>query len=235
MTALRDCLAAIEVGGTFTDAMLLFLDTGRIRTAKVPSTPNDPSQAVLDALRELVGDDWAQVREFVHGSTIATNTVLERKGARVGMVTTRGFRDILELQRGDKRDIYDLLYAKPSPLVPRSDCFEVTERLHPDGSVRVPLDEMDVRAVGEHLAHRDFQGLAICTIHSYANASHEERIRELLQERLPHMPILVSSKVAPEFREYERASTTVMSAYVAPRVASYLRNCLLYTSPSPRD
>lgn len=219
---MRGCLVAIEVGGTFTDAMLLFPDTGGIRTAKVPSTPSDPSQAVLDALRELVGNDWAQVHEFVHGSTIATNTVLERKGAKVGMVTTRGFRDILELQRGDKRDIYDLLYVKPCPLVPRSDCFEVTERLNPDGSVRIPLRERDVQVVGEQLARSDFEGLAICTIHSYANASHEERIRELLQEKLPNMPILVSSKVAPEFREYERASTTVMSAYVAPRVASYL-------------
>lgn len=215
-------LVAIEVGGTFTDAVLLALDTGEMRTAKVPSTPKNPSQGVLDALRELVGDDWAGVEEFVHGSTIATNTVLERKGATVGLVTTRGFRDILELQRGDKDDIYNLLYVKPVPLVLRSDCFEVTERLNPDGSVRVPLDAEELRALGERLAQREYQGLAICTIHSYANAAHEEQIREALQERLPETPILISAKVAPEFREYERASTSVMSAYVAPRVAQYL-------------
>ncbi len=215
-------LAAIEVGGTFTDAVLLSLETGDIRTAKVPSTPEDPSRGVLDALRELVGSEWASVEEFVHGSTIATNTVLERTGAKVGMVTTRGFRDILELQRGDKDDIYNLLYVKPLPLVPRSDCFEVTERLNPDGSVRIPLDLGGLRELGDRLAARDYQGLAVCTIHSYANPLHEEQIRETLQEWLPDTPILISAKVAPEFREYERANTTVMSAYVAPRMAQYL-------------
>lgn len=215
-------LVAIEVGGTFTDALAMALDSGEIRTAKVPSTPKEPSRGVLDALRELVGEDWAGVEEFVHGSTIATNTVLERKGARVGMVTTRGFRDILELQRGDKDDIYNLLYVKPVPLVPRSDCFEVTERLNPDGSIRIPLDEHEVSELGERLTEETYEGLAICTIHAYANSTHEERIRELLQSSLPETPILVSSKVAPEFREYERANTTVMSAYVAPRMAHYL-------------
>ncbi|MBS1881941.1 MAG: hydantoinase/oxoprolinase family protein [Actinobacteria bacterium] len=218
-------LLAIEVGGTFTDAFSLDLAAGEVRTAKVPSTPRDPALAVQSLLEGPLaaagGEEGGS--EFLHGSTVATNALLERKGADVALVTSEGMRDVLELQRGDKRRIYDLLYEKPKPLIRRSRSFAVSERLGPDGAVRVPLDEAGASAVAERIAALDLEGVAVCTLHSYANPEHEQRIGALLERALPAgTPILLSSDLVPQFREYERANTTVMSAYIAPRVSTYL-------------
>jgi N-methylhydantoinase A len=210
----------IEVGGTFTD--LVALDDGRAVVAKVPSTPSSPDIGAFDALL-AGGIPPASVTDLVHGSTVATNAILERRGDKVAFVTTRGFRDILFLQRHDRRSIYDLRYAKPAPPVRRRDCFEVTERVDARGEVILPLDEAEVaRALIPALAAGDYAAVAICLLSSYAFPLHELRLAELIAAALPGARIALSHVVAPEFLEFERASTTVLSAYVQPVIDGYL-------------
>ena len=210
----------IEVGGTFTD--LVALDGARTVVAKVPSTPRSPDIGAFNAL--LAGDIPARgVTDLVHGSTVATNAILERRGARVAFVTTRGFRDILFLQRHDRRSIYDLRYAKPAPPVRRRDCFEVTERIDARGEVVLPLDEAEIaRDLIPALGAGGYAAVAICLLSSYASPLHEMRLAELIGAALPGLRIAPSHAVAPEFREFERASTTVLSAYVQPVIDGYL-------------
>ncbi|WP_372623537.1 hydantoinase/oxoprolinase family protein [Falsiroseomonas sp.] len=210
----------IEVGGTFTD--LVALDGGRAVVAKVASTPRSPDIGAFNAL--LAGDIPASaVTDLVHGSTVATNAILERRGAPVAFVTTRGFRDILFLQRHDRRSIYDLRYAKPAPPVRRRDCFEVTERVDARGEVVLPLDEAEVaRDLIPALAAGDYAAVAICLLSSYAAPQHEMRLAEMIGAALPGLRVAPSHAVAPEFREFERASTTLLSAYVQPVIDGYL-------------
>src|SRR6478609_5646396 len=212
----------VEVGGTFTD--LVAVEGGRVVVTKVPSTPKQPDVGAFAALTAS-GIDLARIEDLGHGSTVATNAVLERKGALVAFVATAGFRDLLFMQRHDRRNIYDLFYAKPSPPVRRKDCFEVTERLRADGSVELPLDEAKVR--GElipALKAGDYRAIAVCLLNAYANPAHEQRLAALITEALPGVLVTCSHQVAREFREFERASTTLLSAYVQPVIDGYLHS-----------
>jgi N-methylhydantoinase A len=211
---------AVEIGGTFTDCVFEYED-GSLKTLKVPSTPSSPERSVRDALARIA-DRLDNAQEFLHGSTVATNAVIERKGARTAFATTRGFRDLLELQRGARNNIYDLQYVKPEPLVQREQAHEVHERTAADGSVLLPLDEERLERTAEVIGRAGAEAVSVTLLHSYANGGHERRVRDLLAERLPGVWIDISSEVAPEFREYERASTTTMSAYLGPRVSSYV-------------
>lgn len=210
----------IEVGGTFTD--LVAVDGSRVEVVKVPSTPASPDEGAFASLA-AAGIDPAAVTDLVHGSTVATNAILERKGASVAFVTTKGFRDILFFQRHGRRNIYDLRYAKPAPPVRRKDCFEVSERLDASGTVVTPLDEEGVlRDLVPALAAGRYEAVAICLLSAYAAPVHEARLKALIAERLPSLRIACSHAIAREFREFERASTTVLSAYVQPVIDGYL-------------
>ncbi len=210
----------IEVGGTFTD--LVAVDGGKLRVFKVPSTPRTPDVGAFNAL-SAAGIDPAQVTDLVHGSTVATNAILERRGAKIAFVTTRGFRDILFLQRHDRRSIYDLRYAKPEPPVKRRDCFEVSERIDENGNIVLPLDEEAVRnELLPALANGDYEAVAICLLSSYASSVHEARLRDLIVQAVPGLRVACSHEVAGEFREFERGTTTSLSAYVQPVIDGYL-------------
>src|SRR5881394_1852907 len=211
----------VEVGGTFTD--LVAVDGGRIVVTKVPSTPKSPDIGAFAALTAS-GIDLSRIKDLGHGSTVATNAVLERKGALVAFVATRGFRDLLFMQRHDRRNIYDLFYAKPAPPVRRKDCFEVPERLRADGAIETALDEAKVRAaLVPALKAGGYRAVAICLLNAYANPTHEQRLATLITEALPGVLVTCSHQVAREFREFERASTTLLSAYVQPVIDGYLQ------------
>lgn len=210
----------IEVGGTFTD--LVALDGARGVVAKVPSTPKSPDIGAFDAL-EAGKIPPNKIADLVHGSTIATNAILERRGAKIAFVTTRGFRDILFLQRHDRRSIYDLRYAKPAPPVRRKDCFEVAERVDARGDVIIPLDTAEIkRHLLPALAAGQYEAVAVCLLSAYASPLHEAELAALITAALPNLRIACSHQIAPEFREFERASTTVLSAYVQPVIDGYL-------------
>ena len=211
----------IEVGGTFTD--LLCVDgSGGVRVVKVPSVPGRPDEGAHAALR-AAGLSVADIGNLVHGSTVATNAVLERSGARVAFVTTRGFRDLLQLQRQNRARIYDLAYHKPLPLVARKDCFEVTERILADGSVETPLDEREIHEeLIPGLAAGHYEAVALCLLNSHANPAHERALAEVIAQRLPGPVVALSSTIAREYREYERASTAVIAAYIQPVISAYL-------------
>ena len=210
----------IEVGGTFTD--LVAIDAGQVKIVKVPSTPRSPDVGAFNALG-AGGVLPADVTDLVHGSTVATNAILERRGATIAFVTTAGFRDVLFLQRHDRRRIYDLAYRKPAPPVRRRDCFEVRERIDSAGAVLTRLDEA---AVGTELLPAlragEYGAVAICLLSAYASPAHEILLRDLIAEALPGLPVTCSHEVAREFREFERASTTALSAYVQPVIDGYL-------------
>jgi N-methylhydantoinase A len=217
----------IDIGGTFTDATLLDEATGEVRIGKVATSPRDPSQGFMEAVRRLLGQAGvapAEVRFVVHATTVATNAIIEGKVAPTGFVTTEGFRDLLEIARQVRPSLYDLRFEKPRPLVPRHRCFGVPERLGPGGEVLRPLDEGAVRRVAERLRQEGVESVAVCLLHSYVNPGHEQRVGEILREALPGMVVSLSSEVAPEFREYLRASTTVINACIRPGVARYLRD-----------
>jgi N-methylhydantoinase A len=210
----------VEVGGTFTD--LVAVEDGRIVVTKVPSTPRSPDVGAFNALTAS-GIDLARIEDLGHGSTVATNAVLERKGAPVAFVTTAGFRDLLFMQRHDRRAIYDLFYAKPAPPVRRKDCFEAVERLNADGSEQTPLDEARVKAeLVPALEAGGYRAVAVCLLNAYANPAHEQRLAALITVALPGVLVTCSHQVAREFREFERASTTLLSAYVQPVIDGYL-------------
>lgn len=216
----------IDTGGTFTDATLINEATGEVAIAKVPSTPADPSAGFLAATSRILSENAVPVdavRYVVHGTTVATNAVIEGEIAPTGLVTTEGFRDILEIARQIRPSLYDLRFEKPRPLVPRHRCLEVPERLDASGNVITPLDEEAVRAAARQLRAEGVQAIAVCFLHSYVNPSHERRAGEILREVFPEAMISLSCEVAPEFREYFRASTTVINAALRPVVAHYLQ------------
>ena len=210
----------VEVGGTFTD--LVAFEAGGVRITKVPSTPQAPHRGAIAALDQS-GLALEATGDLVHGSTVATNAVLERKGAEVAFFATEGFRDLLSLQRQSRRSIYDIHYRKPEPAVQRRDTFEIPERVGPHGEVVIALDEATAR---HRLAHAlqggGYESVAICFLNSYANPTHERRVAALIAERFPDVGITCSCDVTREFREYERASTTVLAAYVQPVIDRYL-------------
>ena len=212
----------IEIGGTFTD-LVAVLDDGTIETAKALSTPRNPAQGALDALKQ-----WRPsargVASLAHGSTVATNAVLERKGAVTALLVTEGHQDVLEIQRHEKSEIFDLHYAKPAPLVPRSRVIEVVERMDAQGRVVEPLHlgEALKAKVAAVIAGDRVTSIAVVLLHSYLDAAHERALGEFLAAQFPELSISLSSRVNPEYREYERASTTVMSAYLRPVIDRYL-------------
>ena len=216
----------IDIGGTFTDATLINEGTGEIRVGKVPSTPDDPSIGFMKAtdrmLREASVSPEA-VEYVVHGTTVATNAIIEKKVAPTGFITTDGFRDLLEIQRQIRPTLYDLHFEKPLPLVPRYLCFGIPERLDSQGRVLTPLDESALVEAVEQLKRENVKAVAVCFLHSYINPNHEKRAGEILREVFPDAIVSLSSEVAPEFREYFRASTTVINACIRPIVAHYLR------------
>ncbi|MEX2615042.1 MAG: hydantoinase/oxoprolinase family protein [Alphaproteobacteria bacterium] len=219
----------IDVGGTFTDFTLLNAQTGATRHFKASSTPRDPSESIRDgiaAILALEGIDGAALRFLGHGTTVATNMAIERRGARTGLITTQGFRDVLEVGRQIRPHLYDYTQGKPPPLVPRRRRHQVVERIGADGAVLTPLDEAGVATALAALAKEDVAAVAVCFLHCYQAPDHERRVRAMIEDALPHAYISLSSEVLPEFREYERLSTTVLNAYLGPAMANYLNGFL---------
>jgi N-methylhydantoinase A len=207
-------ILGVDIGGTFTDFLLL--RDGQIELHKRLTTPDDPSRAMLAGIDHLHLPPDAEV---VHGSTIATNALLERRGARTALITTRGFADVIEIGRQDRPNLYALLPRKPKPLVPPELRFEVDERVAADGSILVPLDPSTFLSLVQQILDADAESVAVCLLFSFLDPSHEQIIGAALRD---HLPVTLSSDLLPEYREYERTSTTVINAYVAPLMASYL-------------
>jgi N-methylhydantoinase A len=210
----------VDVGGTFTD--LVALVDGELVTAKVPSTPRDQAHGVVRAV-EVAELASGTVASFAHGSTVATNALLERRGARTALVTTEGFRDVLEIGRQNRPALYDLTRDRPPALVPRELRFTVRERMGPDG-VLAPLDEGSLRAAVDACRDAGVEAVAVCLLFGYLHPEHERRVGAALREALPDVHVSLSCEVLPEFREYERCATTVCDGYLTPRLAAYLRS-----------
>src|SRR5262245_1281784 len=215
----------VDIGGTFTDVALVHEASGRIGVAKVPSTPSDLGRGVLLALSAAMdrhGIPPADVGLLSHATTVVTNAILEEKGARAALVTTRGFGDVLELRRSARGDLYDLFQDAPAVLIPRRRRFEITERIGADGAIVTPLAETEIEALIADLKSANVQAVAVCLLFSFLNASHEKRLGARLRAALPGISVYLSSEVLPEIREFERTSTTAVCAYVGPILASYL-------------
>ena len=215
----------VDIGGTFTDLILVDDETGQLTVGKVLTTPADPSRAVADVLREATERTRThpeQLQHVIHGTTLVTNAIIERKGARTALLTTKGFRDAYEIAREHRYDLYDLFLEMPKPLVPRYLRLEVDERVHADGAVaRGPDPDQVARLVAE-LRDKDIEAIAICFLHSYANPAHEQLVGAIVGEVAPGVRVSLSSEVVPEIREYERTSTTVANVYVQGLVERYL-------------
>ncbi len=221
----RSWRIGVDVGGTFTDGLVLNEATGRIAQVKVLSTPEDPSKAFLSAVSRLlkaVDVSGDSVSHVVHGTTVATNAVLQRQLADTVLVTTKGFRDLLEIARQVRPDAYDVFAEKPKRLVPRDLCFEVDERMGADGSVVTPLDEGSLERLIDDLRSVEPTSIAVCLLHAYRNPEHEQRVAEVLAEAFPNAAVSISSDLASEFREYPRACTTIINAGLVPVVSGYL-------------
>jgi N-methylhydantoinase A len=217
-------LLGVDVGGTFTDAVL-FAD-GAVHAAKVPSTPADQSQGVLDAVAaalESAGADGFGVEGFSHGMTVGTNALLERHGARTALIATDGFTDLLEIARQDRLSLYHLCADRPAPLAPPALRIGVRERVGPRGVIE-PLSDEEIERVVAAVGATDCEAIAICLLFSYLEPAHETRLASALRAAYPQIPVSVSSEVLPKFREYERCSTTVIDAYLAPLLRTYLTN-----------
>src|SRR4051812_14001682 len=215
----------IDVGGTFTDLVAIDEATGAARHFKLPSTPTDPAIAIADGVAALLeqGDVSGEAIAFLgHGTTVVTNLIIERRGALTALLTTAGFRDVLEIGRQTRPDLYDYTVERPSPLVPRHWRIEIPERIDADGNIIVPLDEDAVERAAETLRAEGVEAIAIGFLHAYKNDIHERRAGEILRRLMPGAFVTLSSEVLPEFREYERLSTTVINAYAGPRMAGYL-------------
>ncbi len=216
----------IDVGGTFTDFVLLDDETGASRSYKCLTTPRDPAQAIVEGLAALAREVPGCIEgleEVIHGTTLVINAIIERKGARTALLTTRGFRDVLELGREIRYAAYDPFAQMPEPLVPRERRLEIDERLRADGSVLEPLDEAQARRTVKALKALGTESVAVCLINSFENPAHELALKKMLAEELPGVPASISYEVLPQIREYERTSTTVTNAYVKPLTESYLK------------
>lgn len=214
----------VDIGGTFTDIVLRDAD-GAVHVAKVSSTPADPGAAVVSGIRALLDDlgmAASDVGEIVHGTTVGSNTILQKVGARTGVLTTRGFRDILEIGRIRTPTMFDLTWEKPEPLAARRHRLEVDERMAADGSVVRPLSRADVLAAGARFAAEGIEAVAVCFLNSHANPAHEQAARDILREAYPQLLVAASCDVLPEIKEYERTSTTVVNAYLLPAMQTYI-------------
>jgi N-methylhydantoinase A len=215
----------VDIGGTFTDIVLLGSD-GSIHTRKISSSVNNYARAIVDGLIEVFGETGiaaGAAEEIRHGTTVASNAILERKGARTGLITTKGFRDVLEIRTLRMPRLYDLTWTKPAPLVERYLRQVVDERIDAQGGVQRPLDHADAERAVDALVGEGCEAVAVCLLHSFANPVHELAIADLVRRKAPGMPLSISYEVLPEIKEYERTSTTVVNAYVMPIVATYLR------------
>jgi N-methylhydantoinase A len=220
---------SIDIGGTFTDLVLLDVD-GRCFSRKVPSTPARPEEAVIAGIRQILDDAGlaaADVTEVLHGTTVGSNTLLQKFGAKTGLLTTRGFRDVLEIGRLRTPDMFDLTWQKPKPLVRRRDRREIDERIDARGRILRPLDAAEVVTIAAELMAEGVESLAICFINSYRNPAHEIAAERAIRARFPDLPVTTSVSVLPEQREYERTSTAVVNAYVQPVLAGYLKRLRL--------
>ena len=211
----------VDIGGTFTDIVYIDDDAATLVADKVRSTPSDIARAIFEAIRKI-GVDLAAVDLFVHGATVGLNTVVQRTGARVGLIATDGFTDVLEMARGDRKELYNYLWKKPKPLVPRSLRLGVRERTDPLGRIVIPVNIGDVEKAIETFRRSGVESIAVCLLHSYANPEHEIVVGEIVRRLWPGASVSLSHEVAREFREYERMSTTVLDAYIKRKVAGYL-------------
>lgn len=216
----------VDIGGTFTDLVMIDPASGALFKEKVLTTPDDPSRAVLEGLHLLLRHEngAASVDALIHGTTLVANAIIERKGVKVALVTTQGFRDVIEIGRERRYDIYDLFIELPEPLVLGAHRYEVAERIGPSGEVIVPLDEAEVAALADRIAGTDIEAVAVSLLHSFQNPSHERKVRDIFRERAPNVIVSISSDVAPVIGEYERTVTTVANAYVQPIFKEYIRN-----------
>ncbi|MBW2484033.1 MAG: hydantoinase/oxoprolinase family protein, partial [Deltaproteobacteria bacterium] len=211
-------ILGVDTGGTFTDFVLQSEE--ELKTYKLPSTPDDPSRAILQGLDHFFGQQLPQELEIIHGSTVATNAFLERKGARTLLVTTRGFEDILFIGRQNRPKLYDFNITRPPEIIPRSLIVGVQERMFFDGTVLRPLGKSVGRRLRSICRKKKVASVAVCLLHSYANDTHEKMIKDGLSGL--GIPITISSEILPEFREYERLTTTLINAYLGPVIASYI-------------
>ncbi|MFC1798812.1 hydantoinase/oxoprolinase family protein [Thermodesulfobacteriota bacterium] len=215
----------IDSGGTFTDAVLI-TEEGQLKITKTPSTPNDPSEGVYNALMKIIkqgGSSCGDVSTLIHGTTVATNALLEYKGVKMGLLLTKGFKDILSIIRQDRPKMYDFFERRPPPLVPRQLRFEIEERMNFDGSVFKKLPEDQIVKVIHGLKASNIRAVAVCFLHSYANPIHEIRTKELFSQHYPEANLSLSCDILPEIREYERMSTTTVNAYVMPIIERYIK------------
>jgi len=217
--AYRMNIVGVDIGGTFTD--LVGCVDGRIVTSKCSTVPADPTRGVAESLA-LARCQMPSLSELLHGSTIAINTVLERKGARTALITTRGFRDTYAIGRGNRIEAFNLFFHRPKPLIPREWTFEVTERVNAKGEVLIALNDTEVRALADTLAQQGIEAVAVCFLHAYANPAHERRVGEILRAASPKIFVTLSHEIVREYREYERTSTAALNAFVGPRVQAYL-------------
>jgi len=217
---LRRLVIGIDVGGTFTDVFALDEVSGACTVGKVPSTRRDPAQGVLDGIRAVTGD-FAEVATVVHGTTVGTNALIERTGAPTGLITTAGFRDVLEMRRRDRPHTWGL-WGRFEPVVPRDRRLEVNERTLADGSIRTPVDAADVKTAAAHLLEAGAEAIAVVFINSYANAENERRAVEAVRAVWPNAHVTASHEILPEIREFERTSTTALNAYLQPVVGKYI-------------
>jgi N-methylhydantoinase A len=213
---------ASDIGGTFTDLVYLDESTGSTGACKTSTIPDDLALGVVQTLQKA-RFPLSETAFFVHGSTVVINTITERKGARTGLITTRGFRDVLEITRANRPDLYNLYYRKPEPFVPRRYRLEVQERMNHRGEVLVPLEEGQVEQVLAFFIEEGIESIAVCFLHAYANPAHELRCRDIAARVAPEIPVTISSEITQEWREFERTSTAVLNAYVTLRTGSYLR------------
>jgi N-methylhydantoinase A len=214
---------ASDIGGTFTDLVFLDEKVGTIGVSKTSTTSSNFAHGVIETIKKVklsVGD----TRFFVHGTTIVINALTERKGAKTGLITTKGFRDVLEITRANRPDLYNMYYTKPKPFVPRQYRLEVTERVNYKGEELVGLDEDDVKRAAQIFREEKIEAIAVCFLHSYANPAHELRCGEIIRRIAPEIPVTLSCEISQEWREYERTNTTVLNSYVLTTAQSYLDN-----------
>lgn len=223
--AKRPFRLGIDTGGTFTDLVMMDEASGEVTLVKIASTPQDPSLASLQVLHRCLQEQQAAADDcihLVHGTTVATNTVIEGKGAKTALLITEGFRDVLEIGRQIRPRLYDVFCDKPLPLIPRRRCFEIPERLDSQGEVLKSLDEEQVGNVAQLLQDQDIESIVVCLLHAYANPAHERRVARLVAQHLPDVPITLSSDLCSEMREYYRCSTAVVNALLVPVVGRYV-------------
>lgn len=220
-------MIGVDVGGTFTDFSVFNQETGELFNYKDSSTPADPSRAIVKGVQDVLEMKKASPEEvsyLAHGTTVGTNALIEKKGCRLGLITTKGFKDLMEIGTQRRPSLYNLRAQKPYPLVPSGLNCTVTERIRYDGSIETPLDEEETRQVVRYLKEQGVAAIAVCTLFSFINPVHEERIEEIIHEEFPEAYVTTSSRLAPEFREFSRMSTTVMNSYLGPVMEKYVNN-----------